>query len=641
MRFDPEQVAFAGLGIRLSRLQPLVHGEVAANEPPRVLATAAGWRLSWRLDGFPGASFVLEIDTMESIDPAGMLHLHYRLTDIPETIAIDSFGVRVGAIEDSWAFLRAGYHSWDGSAYVTPDSIRDPSADAGLRQGFAMTQLLPREGWGSVVAGFLRHDRFQHRFRFAASGAGLALDIETLWDRIPHGGSLESEPMVLLDHPQVERALRAWAELVASAAPIPPRLTCERITGWCSWYSLYASITEENLLDHLAAARQAREKGLPLKVFQIDDGFTPEMGDWLDVKPQFPRGMKGLLVDIEAVGFIPGLWIAPFLVGNRSRLFQAHPDWVVRERDTGAPLAHMAFYGEFRWHKRSEEYYVLDMTRPEAEAYIRRVFRVWRRDWGCRYFKTDFMNAGSNYGPDRARWHQAGLTRIEIWMRMARLIREEIGEDAVWLGCGCPLYPAVGLLDAVRIGRDVGVQWAGDRSAQSLLRDQTTRNFANGVLWQADPDCILLRERFHHLSDAEAEALALFAGLAGGVLMTSDHLGELSDRRHELFAFLLSIPPAHCEFPLLGRADAGAQEAFDPLILQVVKGTDADPAAAIIHALNSGEHDLERVIPWSNLGVAAPAAMRDWRGGPVDVAPDRLRLRLGRHQSACFVIPAD
>jgi hypothetical protein len=222
-------------------------------------------------------------------------------------------------------------------------------------------------------------------------------------------------------------------------------------------------------------------------------------------------------------------------------------------------------------------------------------------------------------------------------MRMARLIREEIGEDALWLGCGCPLYPPVGLLDAVRIGRDVGVRWAGDQSAKSLLRDQTTRNFANGILWQTDPDCILLRERFHSLSDAEVEALALFAGLAGGVLMTSDHLGELSDRRRELFAFLLGVPPACCEFPLLGRMDA--PEAFDPLILQVVKRGDAELSGAIVHALNGGDHNLERTVPWSSLGLAFPRAMRDLRGEPVEVAADGLRLCLGARQSACFVLP--
>ena len=139
--------------------------------------------------------------------------------------------------------------------------------------------------------------------------------------------------------------------------------------------------------------------------FLLEKGFTPEMGDWLDVRPQFPRGIKPLLDDIRAAGFVPGLWIAPFLVGNRSRLYREHPDWVVHDRQTGGSLAVMTFYGEFRWHKRSEEYYILDTTHPDAFAYLRQVFRTWRHEWGCEYFKTDFMHFPTEHGPDRAVWH--------------------------------------------------------------------------------------------------------------------------------------------------------------------------------------------------------------------------------------------
>jgi alpha-galactosidase len=215
----------------------------------------------------------------------------------------------------------------------------------------------------------------------------------------------------------------------------------------------------------------------------------------------------------------------------------------------------MKFYGEFSWHKRSEEYYVLDVTHPDAAAYIRQVFRTWRHDWGARYFKTDFMNAGMEYGPKEARWHQAGLSRVAIWRRMAAIIRDEIG-GALWLGCGCPLWASVGLIDAARIGRDIGVSWRGDYSAESLLRDQLTRNHASGILWQADPDCVLLRDRFHELSDDEVRSLLLFAGLSGGVLMTSDKLDELPEERSGLFASLLREIELRCEFPELGSGRA-------------------------------------------------------------------------------------
>jgi hypothetical protein len=278
------------------------------------------------------------------------------------------------------------------------------------------------------------------------------------------------------------------------------------------------------------------------------------MGDWLEFKPQFPTGIKPVLNAARDDGFTPGLWIAPFMVGNRSQLFAAHPDWVVRSRATGAPLAPMKFYGEFRWHKRSEEYYVLDVTHPEAEAYIRKVFRTWAKDWRVGYFKTDFMHLGSTYGPEEAVWHETGLSRIAIWMRMARLIRDEIG-DAKWLLCGSPIWAPVGLCDAMRIGRDIGVSWEGNYSAQSLLRDQTSRNFANGILWQADPDCILLRDRFHDLSVDQVHSLATFAGLAGGVLLTSDNLDEVPPERRELLHDIAGDgTPFHCDFPELGRS---------------------------------------------------------------------------------------
>ena len=248
----------------------------------------------------------------------------------------------------------------------------------------------------------------------------------------------------------------------------------------------------------------------------------------------------------------------------------------------------MKFYGEFRWHKRSEEYYILDITHPAAAAYIRQVFRAWAREWGVGYFKTDFMLFGSEHGPDAAAWHEPGLSRITIWRRMAALIREEIGE-ALWLGCGCPLWASVGYVDAVRIGRDVGVDWTGEYSAQSLLRDQVSRNHAAGILWQGDPDCILLRSRFHDLSDGQVELLARFAGYSGGVLMTSDKLDELSPERADLFAELLATPVADCAFPALGHP-------ADVLLQQV---TLAD-GSKLLHAINLSPSEQEGIAPFSS-----------------------------------------
>lgn len=557
---------------------------------------------------------------------------------------IASLGLRLTA-GNVRQYLRNGYMSWDGSFFVEPGAAGEVAkADPKLTEGYAMTALLPHGGPGATVIGFVRHDRYQSRFRFDMGGP-LSIDIETLIDRVPHAGEVAGEELAVFSDDDVEAALRRWATLVADASPLPPPVPKRRLSGWCSWYNLYASLSEPALLEHLdAAARFRDERQAPFDIFLIDDGFTPEMGDWLEFKPQFPNGIKPVLDAARDKGFTPGLWIAPFMVGNRSNLYKAHPDWVVKSRTTGRPLAPMTFYGEFRWHKRSEEYYVLDITHPEAEAYIRQVFRTWAREFGCGYFKTDFMHLGSTYGPDEAVWHADGLSRIEIWMRMARLIREEIGE-AQWLLCGSPVWAPVGLTDAMRIGRDIGVSWKGHYSAESLLRDQTARNFANGILWQADPDCILLRDRFHELSDDQVQSLAMFAGLAGGVLMTSDQLDEVPEARRRRLAELAGDGQAYqCEFPLLGRtalryrlgtAPNGQPMAIsegDPLLVQRVRRPDG---SVLLNVFNTGDVAIERLVAWELAGGHGEVAED---GAVIKANDDGFVVGLRPHQSRLFVV---
>ena len=512
--------------------------------------------------------------------------------------AIDAIGVRVRA-RGARRYLRSGYTSWDGSFFVDVEAARSADSDDRRTNGFAMTALLA-EGHGAVVVGFLRHDRFQSRLRFSVEGEDLWIDLDTLIDRVPHAGDIRSETLVAFAGGEVEESLRHWAHLVAAASPLPPRVPERRISGWCSWYNLYSSLSEPVLLEHLGAAQRFRdETRAPFDIFLVDDGFTPEMGDWLETKPQFPNGITPVLDAARSAGFTPGLWIAPFMVGNRSKLFAAHPDWVVKHRATGSPLAPMKFYGEFRWHKRSEEYYVLDVTHPEAEAYIRTVFRTWAREWGVGYFKTDFMHLGAMYGPAEARWHQEGLSRMAIWMRMAKLIREEIGE-ALWLCCGAPLLPPIGLCDGMRIGRDIGAKWSGEQSVQALLRDQTTRNFMHGIFWQADPDCILLRERFHELSDAQVRSVATYAGLDGGVLMTSDQLDEVPQARRQLLAELAGDGRVFtCDFPELGREP-------DAVLVQ----RTARDGRVSLNLFNTGDTPAVRIVEGRRVELAPYQSQR-------------------------------
>lgn len=339
------------------------------------------------------------------------------------------------------------------------------------------------------------------------------------------------------------------------------------------------------------------------------------------------------------------------MVGNRSRLYHDHPDWILRDRVTGRPIVQWAHYGEYRWHKRSEEYYILDTTHPDAFEYLRQVFRIWRNDWGSEYFKTDFMHYGSEYGPDRAIYHTPGLTRMEIWRRVAEMIRTEIG-DATWLGSGCPLWASVGLVDGVRVSNDVGVQWQGELSAQSLLRDLAGRNFANHILWQIDPDSILLREQFHALTEAEICALAIYAGMSGGVMITGDDLKTLSPERLRLWKLILSAQQRSCQFPFSGqtalvyeRSRGGGSNnqhemrAIDPVLVQVRRTNASERDEAAVFLFNTGEYTVQRTYPIAAVGLHGPLHVFDWTANSMWPDPvDHLSVTLAPHHGALLFL---
>lgn len=121
MEFDPETVAFHSPTMRLAGLRPLVNGELIAAGEPRLSATEDGWRLAWELGGLPtSASFALELRICQLPGGGEGLEFGYYLAGMPTGTVVDSFGLRIEAIDRARAYLRSGYFSWDGSFYVEP-----------------------------------------------------------------------------------------------------------------------------------------------------------------------------------------------------------------------------------------------------------------------------------------------------------------------------------------------------------------------------------------------------------------------------------------------------------------------------------------------------------------------------------------
>lgn len=346
------------------------------------------------------------------------------------------------------------------------------------------------------------------------------------------GGSLRSERLRIAIGPDGWGSLEAWAARTGElmGARVPEKTP----TGWCTWYYYFGFNTAQDVYANLNAMRRHH---LPLELVMIDDGYQAAVGDWLTPAPERFSDMPSLTATIRREKRVPGIWTAPFGLAANSETWANHPDWVLRDEE-GEPILAWTHFGH--------PVYALDATHPDAADWLHTTFRTMRREWGYDAFKVDFLFAAALPG----RRHEPEVTRAQALRRGLALIRDAIGDDAFLLGCGAPLGPAVGLVDAMRIGPDVSTSWEplleGDRSAPgtaNALRNSIARAFTHRRLWAADPDCLLARPRgdSSQLTLYEARTLATLLALSGGLLLDSDRLDELPPSR--LAMLRQTLPP--------------------------------------------------------------------------------------------------
>lgn len=306
--------------------------------------------------------------------------------------------------------------------------------------------------------------------------------------------------------------------------------------GWCSWYQWFHRVRPEHVRANLAVAAAHG-----IEVVQIDDGWQAGIGDWLEGGPGWEGCLGPLAAEIAAAGCSPGIWTAPFLVGERSALYREHPDWVVRHR-SGRPLR--AAFNPENWGGWA---YALDTSRPDVRSWLTDTFATLR-SMGFAYHKIDFCFAAAMDG----RRHDPTVGRVGALRLGLEAVRAGIGDDAFLLGCGCPLAPAVGVVDAMRVSADVAPHWdpvhawpgfaEAAPAAANAVRASILRAPMHGRLWLNDPDCVLLRRHDTSLDDAQREALVAAVERAGGFTVLSDDLTRYGDEQWDVVERLRRAP---------------------------------------------------------------------------------------------------
>jgi alpha-galactosidase len=548
-------------------------------------------------------------------------------------------------------FLRHGWQSWSPTGVRTLDSAGEAAFPSGSwLRGMYHSQGEGRPGWHesetlTVVGGTAsgpfclvgaletgrqfgvlrlrpgpRADR-GHRVEI-----GLELRLEVA---LEPGETRELEAFRVALGEEVNPLLERFAELWGTVGGA--RRGAPFQAGWCSWYHFFHRVSEDDLRRNLEGLASDRD-GIPVDVVQLDDGFQLAVGDWLEAGANFPSGLPALAGAIREAGFRAGIWTAPFAASAESRVLGAHPDWTLRDGELPLRGSYNPEWSQDGW------VYVLDPTRPEVQGHLEETFRSLVA-MGFDYLKLDFLFMPAMGG----RAFDPGRSRAERLRAGLEAIRRGAGDEAFLLGCGCPLGPAVGIVDGMRIGPDVAPSWGVEQpvvipgleemlpSTRTALRSVFARQFLHRRLWLNDPDCLMVRRRETSLKGEEAASLATGIALSGGMVVFSDDVPGLEERERAAIAEVVQ---------LASRIDAAAprgcaratwpQDADGPCVIEASTG-----GGAWRGAVNLGD-EVERVA-----GAAGSVRLR---GGafselPAESPPGGEPFALNPHASALFRVP--
>ena len=453
-------------------------------------------------------------------------------------VVIDSVLVRLRhAYATDELVLMNGYQSWTdtrempawermkGLRGVLPTAVKRWALDGGGDYSFVhysgrrgeqhgFTYATFRRGEGMVLVGSLDE---QHGFTLIRENAN---EGEVTLETEPPLRALAVGERVVLGRYAICRGTcdecydRWFALSGIQARPVKP------LVGYTSWYRHYGDITEEKLMDDLT---DIDTKGTPVvasigkwaqRLFQIDDGYS-KVGDWLDVNEHaFPQGLAPLTDRIRERGFMPGLWVAPFVCERESRLFKECQDWLLRD-ESGNPVPTGCHWSGG---------YALDTLNIEVRSYVLHVLQTMTQEWGFDLLKADFLYAACMIP-------HGGMNRGELMADAMQLLRTGAGNDTLILGCGVPLGSAFGVVDYCRIGCDVGLDWDDLPHMRGLHRERVSTKLSlrntrgraplDGRAFGNDPDVFFLRDDVM-LTEAQRDELLFTNASFGSVFLTSD-----------------------------------------------------------------------------------------------------------------------
>ena len=154
-----------------------------------------------------------------------------------------------------------------------------------------------------------------------------------------------------------------------------------------NWEATFMDFTEDKLMP---IVKRAKELGI--EMFVLDDGWFghrdddhSSLGDWFTDDKKFDHGIGGFADKVHALDMKFGLWFEPEMISIDSKLYEAHPDWLIQTP------------GRKRTPARHQ--FVLDMTRQEVVDYLFEKLSAVIKETKLDYIKWDMnRNITEMYG---------------------------------------------------------------------------------------------------------------------------------------------------------------------------------------------------------------------------------------------------
>ena len=395
----------------------------------------------------------------------------------------------------------------------------------GTKSNFCFAAAANPRTRAGVVCGWLSHYRGSGVVTVAGEGDAVVFEGRSEYGRllVPPGATAEGEMLAIGYFDDALAGLEAYADGAAKAHRI--KLPGRVPSGYCTWY--HSGASNQGRTAELAEFCGKELKKFGFEFIQIDDGWQIGSRDFTTHNPNgnYSQGMKPMAEKINRAGLTAGIWFIPSGWDPKCPALADHADWFVKRADG-------SIYS-VRWAGSC-----LDMTHPEARAFLHDVVAQITKGWGYKYIKIDGLWSGMAvkilypspaYRPDEigsAVLHDPSKTQVEAYRSGLELVREAAGPDVFILGCNIAqnartLGGSFGVVDGMRIGHDIGANWAAIRGC---ALPTSHFYFLHGKVWYNDPDCLMLRAP---LTVDQARAWGSLIAISGQMNVVSEWLPGL------------------------------------------------------------------------------------------------------------------